>query len=304
MTRVVQYDEVGGPEVLRIREVQTPDPGEGKVTVRVRAAGINPFDAKMRSGFFPVETPFPRRLGSDLAGTVTAVGVGATYWDGTPVAVGDEVLGHGAGALAEQVVVRAENLTRRPEGLSIEAAGSLHVPGLTAVSVLHTVSVGAGDTVLVGGGSGAVGFLVAQLAAATGAQVIATANPRNHEMLRSAGVIPVAYGEGLADRVRELGQVTAVYDCHGREALDAGVVLGVPVDRMAAIAAYAAIEELGVLNVERGSRTTQNLASIAEQVADGSLVFPIAQTFPLDSVVEAFQALETSHAPGKIVVTP
>lgn len=302
--KAVVYYETGGPEVLRVEETDVVEPGAGEVVVAVRAAGINPFDAKVRGGFIPMETPFPRGIGSDLAGTVVAVGEGAKYWNGTPIAVGDEVLGSAAGAVAEQVVAQASKLTPRPEGLSAEAAGSLHVPGLTAVSVLATVPVSEGDTVLVGGGSGAVGLVAAQLALAAGAKVIATAHPRNHEFLREVGANPVAYGERLAARVRELGEVTAVYDCHGREALDAGVELGIAPERMVAIAAYAALEELGVNNVEREARTTHNLAALAEKVADGSVKFPIAETFALDSAVEAFHAMDASHAPGKIVLTP
>lgn len=196
MTRAALYDETGGPEVLRIAEVDDPAPGPGKVAVQVRAAGLNPFDAKVRAGFIPSEAPFPRRIGTDLAGTVEAVGDGATYWDGTAVAVGDEVLGHGPGSVAERVVTGAGNLTRRPEGMPIAVAGSLQVPGLTAVSCLQTVPLTAADTVLVGGATGAVGLTLCQLAAQTGATVIGTGSPRNFDFIRSLGARPVAYGEG------------------------------------------------------------------------------------------------------------
>jgi NADPH:quinone reductase-like Zn-dependent oxidoreductase len=166
------------------------------------------------------------------------------------------------------------------------------------------VPVGAGDTFLVGGAAGAVGLVVAQLAVGAGARVIGTASERNHGLMRSVGVEPVAYGDGLADRVRALGPVTVVYDCHGRDALDAGVELGVPVEQMVAIAAYDAIEELGVQNVERDARTASNLARLVEDIAAGRLVFPVARTFTLDEAVPAFQTLESAHAPGKIVITP
>jgi len=304
MARAAQYDRNGGPEILEVVEVTTAEPGQGQVLLRVRAAGLNPFDAKVRGGFIPSDAAFPRRIASDVAGTVVAVGPDASYRDGTPVAVGDEVLGYAAGSAADEVIASADSLALRPDGLSVEQAGSLHIAGLTAVSLLATVPVGAGDTVLIGGAAGAVGFVAAQLAVAAGASVIGTASERNHAMLRDVGVTPVPYGDGLADRVRAAGTITAVYDCHGRDALDAGAELGVPPERMVAIAAYDAIAELGVLNVEREARTPENLAALAAAIADGRLLFPVAQTFPLDEVADAFRAMESSHAPGKIVVVP
>lgn len=305
MSRAAVYDQVGAPEVLRVGEVADAQPSSGEVLLRVRAAGLNPFDAKVRSGFIPSEAPFPRRIGNDVAGTVLAVGEGALYWNGTPVQVGDEVLGRAAGSVAEQVIAQASDLTPRPENLSVAAAGGLNVAGLTAVSLLATVPVGSGDTVLVGGASGAVGLVATQLAMKEGARVIATASERNHELLRSLGAIPVAHDDPrLADSVAEHGTVTAVYDCHGRAALDLGVELGVPVDRMAATAAYGALEELGVHNVERDARTAKNLSTLAADISAGHMVFPVAQTFSLDEVVQAFEAVESSHTPGKIVILP
>ena len=304
MARAAQYDRTGGPEVLEIVEIPVADPGPGKVRLRVRAAGLNPYDAKVRGGVIPSQAPFPRRIGSDVAGTVLAIGADAAYTDGTPVQIGDEVFGSAAGSAAEEAVAQAKNIARRPSGLSVEVAGSLNVAGLTAMSVLATVPTGADDTVLVGGAAGAVGFVAAQLAVAAGARVIGTASERNHDLLRSVGVIPIAYGDSLADRVRTAGAVTAVYDCHGRDALDAGVELGVAPERMVAIAAYAAIDELGVHNVERAARTPENLRRLGERIAAGEIVFPVAQTCPLDDIVAAFEALESSHAPGKIVVLP
>lgn len=304
MARAAQYRSTGGPEVLEVAEIADPAPSAGRAVIRVAAAGLNPFDAKQRSGFVPSDAPFPRRIGSDVAGTVIAVGEDAVYGDGTPVQVGDEVFGSAAGSAAEVDVAQAKSIARRPAGLSVEVAGSLNVAGLTAVSVLATVPIGADDTVLVGGAAGAVGLVAAQLAVAAGATVIGTASAPNHDLLRALGVVPVAYGEGLADRVRAAGDVTVVYDCHGRDALDAGVTLGVAPERMVAIAAYDAIEELGVLNVERAARTPENLLRLGERIVAGEIVFPIAQTFPLDGIVAAFEALESSHEPGKIVVIP
>jgi NADPH:quinone reductase-like Zn-dependent oxidoreductase len=304
MSRAALYDRTGAPDVLYVGEVADPEPGPDHVAVRVHAAGLNPFDSKVRSGFIPSEAPFPRRIGSDLAGTVEAAGEGAVYWDGSPIRVGDDVLGRGPGAIAERVIATASGLARRPDGLPVEVAGGLNVAALTALSCRVTVPVDGGDTVLIGGAAGAVGFLAAQLAIAAGARVVGTASERNFDLLRSVGVEPVTYGEGLAERLELFGPFTAVYDCHGRDALDAGVELGVPVGRMVAIAAYAAIDELGVHDAERAARTSENLAWIAEDVAAGRLVAPVAATYPLDEVVAAFTALESGHAPGKLVVTP
>lgn len=308
MAKVALYDQVGGPEVLYIADVEEKAPREERVAVQVQASGLNPYDAKVRSGFIQSKAAFPRRIGSDMSGVVTEVGEGAVYWDGTPVEVGDAVMGRAFGAVADRAVAKADGLARRPEGVPVEVAGSLNVAGLTAFSCLVTVPVGPEDTLLVGAASGAVGMIVCQLALSRGARVIGTAGKRNFEFLTSLGVTPVLYCDGLAERVsditEETGPVTAVVDCHGREALDAGVALGVPVDRMTATAAYAALEELGVQNVDFEARTPENLAALANEIAEGRLTVPIAGSFALEDVVEAFEALEKSHAPGKIVVIP
>lgn len=304
MSRAALYETTGGPEVLVVGQVDDPEPREGEVLVRVHAAGLNPIDSKIRSGFVPNDAPFPRRVGSDLAGTVVATGPDAAYWDGTPVTVGDEVLGRGVGAVAETALAAAAELVRRPDAVPVDEAGGLWIAALTALSCVTTVPVGTDDTVLVGGAAGGVGLVAAQLAAASGARVIGTAAERNHDLLRRLGVEPVTYGDGLAARVAELGQVTAVIDCHGRDALDAGVELGVPVDRMVAIAAYGALAEIGAHNVERSARTAANLARLVDEIAAGRLVLPVAATYPLDDVVAAFEALDGPHPAGKIVVLP
>lgn len=304
MSSAALYDVVGGPEVLYIGDVPDQGPGPGKVTVRVRAAGLNPFDAKVRSGAIPMTAPFPRRIGGDLAGTVDAVGAGAAYSDGAPIRVGDEVLGRAAGAVAERVVAAASALARRPAALPVEVAGSLYVAGLTAVALLDAVPVGPGDTVLIGGAAGSVGLTAAQHAVAAGARVIGTASQRNHDLLRSVGARPVTYGSGLAERVAALGSVTAVYDCHGRDALDAGIALGVAPERMAAIAAGDAADELGARVPGREARTAAALAALAERVASGEIIVPVAATYPLGQVAAAFTAMETGRVTGKVVIVP
>ncbi len=302
------YDQVGTPEVLYIADVEEAQAGPNQAVVQVEAAGVNPYDSKVLSGFIPLKAQFPRRIGSDLAGRVIAVGDEALYWDGQPIQVGDAVMGRGKGSFAQQSVAQASGLTKIPQGLDAEVAASMNVPALTANSLLNTVEVSPGDTVLVGGATGAVGMLAAQLAKLKGARVIGTAGASNFSFLEDLGIEPVKYGEGLAQRVEELcadkGPVTVVFDCHGREALDAGLELGVPASQMAAIAAYEALEELGVNNVEFATRTAENLAGLAQLAADGDLVLPVVGTYSLEEVSEAFKAVDGRHAPGKIVVKP
>lgn len=299
MSNAALYDQTGAADALYIGEVPDVEPGPGKVTVRVRAAGLNPYDAKVRAGVIPSKAPFPRRIGGDVAGTVEAVGEGSVYADGTAIAVGDEVLGRASGAIAERVTASARDLARRPSALPVEVAGSLYVAGLTAVAIVDSVPVGPGDTVLVGGASGGVGVIAGQLAMSAGARVIGTASPRNHALLLSLGMEAVAYGDGLAERVAAIGTPTAVYDCHGRDALDAGFALGVSPERMVAIAAG---DVPGIQSPGADARTAANLAHLAERVAVGEIIAPVAATFPLDQVAAAFTALDGAHTPGKIVI--
>lgn len=304
MTLVAQYHRLGGPQVLTVEEVPEQVPGPGQVLVWILAAGLNPFDEKVMSGMIPSEKPFPRRVGSDMAGTVEAVGPDATYWDGTAVQVGDAVMGRAAGSLAQTAIANSSSIIPIPEGLPTDVAGGLDIAGLTALSCLVTVPVGPGDTLLVNGATGAVGLLVCQLAIAGGATVIGSASPRNHAYLESIGVIPVGYGPKMEEAVRAAGHVTAVIDCHGRAGLDLGVTLGVPAERMTAIAGYDALSELGIQNVDRTARTAKNLSALADRVANGEISLPVAARYPLDQVADAFRALGASHAPGKIIVEP
>lgn len=304
MNQAAFYDHVGGPDVLYVGEAKDRELEANQVLLRVEAAGLNPYDAKVRQGVIPTKAAFPRRIGSDVAGVVEVTGGDALYWDGTAIQEGDKVMGRAIGSVAQFAVASDAGLAKRPEGLSAEVAGALNVAGLTAVSCLIDVPVGPEDTLLVGGATGAVGMIVSQLAAAQGATVLGTGSEKNAEFLQSLGVTPVTYGKGLEERVKELGPITAVIGTHGAEALQVGAALGVPADRMTATSGGEAGQELGVGPVTFDGRTAENLAVLAHAIAAGELEVPVAKAFPLDEVVEAFTYLEASHPPGKVVVRP
>jgi enoyl reductase len=303
MSRQVQFDQHGDPSVLAIRDVPEPHAGDGQIRVRVHAAGLNPVDAKIFSGGpaasrYSVE--FPSGNGNDYAGTIDEVGAGVTQW-----AVGDEVLGGARmSAQSHHVVVPADSAVRRPAGLSIEQAGALDVVGRTAWASVAAIAPKEGDTVLVSAAAGGVGVLAAQLARRAGAVVIGTASEANHEFLRSLGIIPVVYGDGLVERVRALAPqgVTAALDNHGRDTVDAALALGVPAARINTIADYAAPAEYGTRAVGGSQATPADLARVASLIADGSLVFPIDSTYPLAEVQAAYRHLLAGHVRGKIVL--
>jgi NADPH:quinone reductase-like Zn-dependent oxidoreductase len=301
--KAVRFNEYGGLDVLRVADVPIPEPGGGQVLVQVKAASINPGEAKIREGqlhsMFPAT--FPSGEGSDFAGIVTKFGPGIQGF-----APGDEVIGwtdHRA-SHAEYVAVEAENLTPKPANVSWEVAGSLAVAGTTAYAAVNAVSLRPGDTVAVSGAAGGVGSLAVQLARRAGAEVIGIAGPSKHGWLAAHGVKPVAYGQDLADRLRGAG-VYAFIDTVGGGYVKLALDLGVVPDRIETIADFAAAREYGVKAVGGGTaRTAAVLAELAGLVASGELEVPIAATFPLDQVRDAFALVEQGHTLGKVVLLP
>ncbi|MFF8383802.1 NADP-dependent oxidoreductase [Streptomyces kanasensis] len=303
--RAIVYTEFGGPEVLSLGRVPRPEPGPGEIRVRVVAAGVNPLDHKRRRGwveeFYP--TTFPAVPGLEFAGVVDALGEGA---DG--FAVGDEVMGWTrTGAYAEYAI--AGDVVAKPAGLPFAEAAALPVAGETARRVLAELGLRDGETLLLHGAAGAVGRIAVQMAVALGARVVGTASPANHELLRRLGAVPVAYGDGLADRVRAAAPqgVDAVFDAAGHGTLPVSVELrGGTADRVVTIAAADAAEH-GVPFSAGGTPPEQVRAWTAEHArlaAEGRLVLPVAATFPLADAARAQETSEAGHARGKLVITP
>jgi NADPH:quinone reductase-like Zn-dependent oxidoreductase len=305
----------GGPEVLSVLEVPTPEPGRGDVRLAVRAAGVNPIDVKAYSGMFGTDpAALPMRLGAEAAGVVTAVGPDAIGPAG-PVSVGDEVIAYRAsGAYAEELVVPADSVVPKQPGLDWAPAGGLMVVGVTAVHALQSVRLAAGDTVLLHGASGGVGLLAVQLAVRQGATVIGTARPANHPLLRELGATPVEYGPGLAERIRAAAPrgVDAAVDLAGTdEALDVSVELVPDRGRITSIANFAHGAELGVNLIGGGPDADAGDAirraariPLAEAAAAGELRVVVAGTYPLAEAAAAHRAIAAGHTPGKIVLLP
>jgi NADPH:quinone reductase-like Zn-dependent oxidoreductase len=305
MPTALQFDEYGGSEVLRVREVDPPTPAAGEVRIVVRAAGVNPIDWKILHGFLagvrPIE--FPAGLGNDLAGVIDQIGAGV---DG--FAVGDEVLGSASSpAFARSALASAQKLTHKPPAIAWEVAGSLAVVVGTAYKTLAILGVKAGETLLVHAASGGVGLAAVQLALARGVRVIGTAGEANHELLRSVGAEPLLYGEGLGERVRALAPdgVDAVLDASGRGELGLSVDLAGGPERVLTIAAPDAAEH-GVRfhGSGGGEDTVKALEEVLPLIEEGSFAFPIAGTFTLEQAGEALDASERGHAPGKLVILP
>lgn len=298
--RRVQYNAIGGPEVLEVVEAENPHPGAGEVRVKVRAAGLNPLDAKLFRGAptsSGAKPALPSGNGHDFAGDIDELGEGVTDF-----ALGDAVFGQvPSRAQADFVVVAADQLSRKPEDLPYEVAGSLSIAGRTAWNSVHSLGLGPDDTVFVSAAAGGVGNLAAQLALRTGATVVGSASAANHDYLRSLGITPVSYGEGLAEALAEL-HITAALDNHGRESVDAALAAGAPAGRVNSIADYTAAEEYGTTAVGGRHLDHAGLDEVARLIASGDLEFPIESVFALEAVGEAYERLLGSHGPGKIVL--
>jgi NADPH:quinone reductase-like Zn-dependent oxidoreductase len=306
MARAVRFDKYGELEVLQVVEVDRPIPGPGKVLVRVKAVGINPGEASIRKGVFADRWPatFPSGQGSDLAGVVEEVGSGVAN-----VAVGDEVIGftNDRSSQAELVLVDSSNLVPRPANVSWEQAGGLFVAGTTAYAAVRSVALNPGDTIVVSGAAGGVGSIAVQLARNAGAKAIGLAGEANHKWLTDHGVIPIAYGDGVEDRIRAAsgGKVDAFVDTFGGGYVELALRLGVPKNRIDTIIDFAAAAKHGVKtegNHEAASADV--LAQLAGQLAAGRLEIPIAKVYPLAEVRDAYRELEQRHTRGKIVLEP
>lgn len=306
MSRAVRFDRYGDRDVLHIAEVPVPSPPPGEAVVEVRAAGTNPGEAAIRSGamreMFPAT--FPSGQGSDLAGVVTALGDGAGGFS-----LGDEVLGWSErrSSHAEHVTVPVSQLVPKPAALSWEAAGSLYVVGCTAYAAVRAVRAGAGDTVAVSAAAGGVGAVVTQLLGIEGATALGIASAAHHDWLTAHGAVPVAYGEGLADRLRSAAPdgIDAFIDLFGPEYVQLAVDLGVPPDRIDTIISFQKAQEVGARTEgSSAASTTDVLARMADLVASGRIEIPIAATYPLERVRDAYAELERRHTRGKIVLVP
>jgi NADPH:quinone reductase-like Zn-dependent oxidoreductase len=307
----VRFDRYGGVDVLNVVDVERPVAGPGQAVVRVRAAGINPGEASIRQGLMHERWPatFPSGQGSDLAGVVEEVGPGVEA-----VGAGDEVIGwtDERASHAELVLVPADQLVPKPAGVSWEAAGALHVAGATAYAAVRAVGAAAGDTVVVSGAAGGVGSLAVQLARRAGATVVGLASERHHDWLREHGVVPVTYtdpaGPTLAERIRDAagGRVDAFIDTFGGGYVELAVeALGVAPDRVDTIIDWAAAEKYGVKTEGNAAGSSaQVMAELADMIDRGELEVPIARTYPLEEVREAFRELEQRHTRGKIVLVP
>ncbi|HVC25962.1 MAG TPA: NADP-dependent oxidoreductase [Acidimicrobiales bacterium] len=315
MALKVVANAYGGPEVLSLVDEPVGPPAEGAVLVDVRAAGTNPFDLKLYSGAFGRDPgALPMALGSEAAGVVIAVGGDAEGPSG-PIRVGDEVIAYRApGAYAQQVLVPGPAVVAKPAALTFEQASGLMLVGTTAVHALTAAAVRSGDTVLVHGASGGVGSMVVQIAVASGARVIGTAAPDRHDALRLLGAEPVAYGDGLVERVRALAPagVDAAIDTVGTdEAVDVSVELVADRDRIATIAAFGRGGELGIKVLGAGPGADPGTAirdaarlELVRLVAKGALTVRVARTYPLSEAADAHRELAGGHANGKIILVP
>jgi NADPH:quinone reductase-like Zn-dependent oxidoreductase len=307
MPKAVRLEEYGGVDVLQIVEVPRPEPGPDQVLVQVKAAGINPGEAKIRDGALAALWPatFPFGEGSDLAGVVVATGPGVTAFK-----AGDEVIGwtDNRASHAEYVVTEAEKLTPKPSAVPWEVAGALYVAGATAWAAVRAVGLSEGDTVVVAGAAGGVGSIAVQLAKQAGATVIGLASEPNHGWLRDHGVLQVTYGDGVEDRIRAAapdGKVDAFVDTVGGDYVQLALDLGVAPSRVDTVANFEAVEKFGVKG--DGSMVGSSAAVLAElagAIAAGELEIPIAATYPLDQVKDAYRELAHGHTRGKIVLIP
>ncbi|KQY77351.1 hypothetical protein ASD13_01285 [Microbacterium sp. Root1433D1] len=314
MARAIVYTEIGSPAVLHLIEVPDPVAARGEVVVRIEAAGANPIDAKLRGGKRP-SPPItePRPVGFDGAGVIEALGEGVDDF-----AVGDRVaIRDGHGTYSSALAIPTENLAKLPDSVTTAEGAGIGIPAGTAYQALRSLGVAEGDVLLVHGGSGAVGQAAVQFAVAWGATVIATGSPARHDQLRELGALPVAYGDGLLDRVRAAASspVTVALDCAGTdEAIETSLALVADRDRIATIVRGPDAASFGIRAFSGGSPlplTAQELAWRAEALPEtialldaGNFTLELGPQLPLAEAARAHELMESGAASGKIILLP
>lgn len=298
MMKAARFYQFGGPEVLKIVELPDPHPGPGQVRIAVRAAGVNPSDWKKRKGL--MDPQLPQTLGHEAAGIVDELGEGVR-----DVAVGDRVFGLSAEGAAQAELTVLSYYAPIPTSLDFPGAAALPAAIETATRALDQLGVESGGALLINGASGSVGSAAVQLAVVRGARVIGTASPANHDHLRSLGAEPVAYGEGLGQRVRALAPdgVNAALDIAGSGVLPELIELAGGPEHVVTIADFAGAQEYGVV-FSRGDdgRAVHALAEIGELIESGRFSLPVAQTYPLAEIAEAHRVGEDGHVRGTLVL--
>lgn len=319
--RAIVANEAGGPEVLRVSEVDGPAPGHAELLVETAAIGVNFIEIYQRSGVYPVRHPFIP--GTEASGTVIAVGEGVTR-----VSVGDRVATAGAFATyAERFVVNESEVVVVPDGIDLETAAALPLQGCTSHYLATSAShVSAGDTVLVHAGAGGVGLLLTQMLVARGARVLTTASSdEKRQLSREAGAFQSFGYAGFADRVRELTDgegVAAVYDGVGRDTFDDSLrslrvrgemVLFGGASGQVAPFDLQRLNAGGSLSVTRPKlqdfmRTPEERAwrygEVFGAVAGGSLRARIGERFALADAADAHRALAGRGTTGKLILVP
>ena len=306
MSRAIMYTSFGGPDVLELQDIPEPHAGSDEVRVRVAAAGLNPMDwmlSSMPDVAAMFDITLPSGFGTDFAGTIDEVGSHVKDFQ-----MGDRVFGGALGrAVADSIVLKVpsstETLHHTPSGIPDVIASALSVAGLTADAALSVIGVKSGETVLIGGAAGGVGTFAIQLAQLAGASVIGTGSEDSFDYLRTLGALPVTYGPGLADRVRQLAPhgVDAVTALVGTETIDVALALGISPARISTIAAgpnpSGGVHATGAAQASPGA-----LESITDAICRGKLTVPIAATFPIERTREAVTLQRGGHVHGKVVI--
>ncbi|MQS16706.1 NADP-dependent oxidoreductase [Streptomyces kaniharaensis] len=302
MSTAITFSEYGAPELLRLSDVATPQPGPGQVRIRVRAAAVNPIDVRIRAGimqgFFPVE--FPHVPGWDVAGVVDEAGEGAGF------AVGDEVFGvASAGGYSEYALL--DHPVAKPQGLSFETAAGMITVGEAAYRGLQHLGAEAGRTLLVHGAGGSVGTIAVQLAVARGITVIGTAAEQDLERLGGLGATAVRYGEGWVERVKAAAPdgVDFVFDASGAGVLADSVALVGDAGRVITIA-DPSFAQYGVrfTGMDPEDRFPEALPQLADLIVAGRLDVPVWRAYPLAEAATAHADIEARRNQGKIVLLP
>ncbi len=299
MPNAIVMTVYGPPEVLKWAEVPLPEPGEGQIRIKVKAAGISPTDLALRAGYLKDAIPLPANavLGFEAAGTVDAVGPGATG-----AAVGDAVaaLLFSIGGYAEYAL--ASSWTRKPETVSWIDAAALPASAEAAIGVLRQLDVKSGETVLLFGGGGSVGVIATQLAVAQGIKVISAVGQHDEALARDLGATPVRYGSGLPDRVRALGPVDAVFDAAGKGVLADAIALAGGPKRVITLSDPAAPDFGVTLSQPTNDRAPGALDDTMPLLADGRLRLRAHKTMPMQQAADAHRQLESGNVHQRIIL--